>query len=123
MRKNWEMRVLNIFTSIEFLNANPIEKSLFKLKPKNMANLNSSKTHLITESAKKLISKKEDILEYFNDINKTLNFEYKKVVEEIINGYLFLLEKINDKIVEFEKRKTEEMIGRTNTKFVKCSNT
>jgi len=100
----------NIFTSIEFLNANPIEKSLFKLKPKNMANLNSSKTHLIIESDKKLISKKEDILKYFNDINKTLNFEYKKVVEEIINDYLFLLEKINDKIVEFEKRKTEEMI-------------
>lgn len=100
----------NIFTSIEFLNANPIEKSLFKLKPKNMANLDSSKTHLIIENDKKIIFKKDEILKYFSEINKALNFEYKEVVEKIIDDYLFLLEKINDKIVTFEKREIEEMI-------------
>ena len=100
----------NIFTSIEFLNANPIEKSLFELKPKNMANLDSSKTYLIIENDKKILLKKDEILKYFNEINKTLNFEYKEVVEKIIGDYLFLLEKINAKIVTFEKRKIEEMI-------------
>lgn len=100
----------NIFTSIEFLNANPIEKSLFKLKPKNMVNLDSSKTHLIIENDKKIIFKKDEILKYFNEINKALNFEYKEVVEKIIDDYLFLLEKINYKIVTFEKKEIEEMI-------------
>lgn len=100
----------NIFTSIEFLNANPIEKSLFKLKPKNMVNLDSTKTHLIIENDEKIILKKDEILKYFNDINKTLNFEFKEVVEEIIDDYLFLLEKVKDKIITFEKREIEEMI-------------
>lgn len=100
----------NIFTSIEFLNTNPIEKSLFKLKPKNMANLDSTKTRLIIENDEKIILKKDEILKYFNDINKTLNFEFKEVVEEIIDDYLFLLEKVKDKIITFEKRKIEEMI-------------
>lgn len=100
----------NIFTSIEFLNANPIEKSLFTLKPKNMSNLDSSKTHLIIENDKKIILKKDEILKYFSDINKTLNYEFKEIVEEIIDDYLFLLEKVNDKIIMFEKRKLEEMI-------------
>ncbi|WP_028043532.1 hypothetical protein [Candidatus Stoquefichus massiliensis] len=100
----------NIFTSIEFLNTNPIEKSLFKLKPKNMANLDSTKTRLIIENDEKIILKKDEILKYFNDINKTLYFEFKEVVEEIIDDYLFLLEKVKDKIITFEKRKIEEMI-------------
>ena len=72
----------NIFTSIEFLNANPVKKSMFKLKPKNMTNPNSLKTHLIIENDRKIILKKDEILKYFNEIDKTLDFEFKEIVEE-----------------------------------------
>ena len=100
----------NIFSSIEFLNANPVEKSVFNLKLKNMANLGSQKTRSIIENDKKIVFKKDEILKYFNDINKTLNFEYKEIVEEILEKYLFLLDKINDKICALEKQEAEEKI-------------
>lgn len=100
----------NIFTSIEFLNANPVKKSMFKLKPKNMTNPNSLKTHLIIENDRKIILKKDEILKYFNDIDKTLDFEFKEIVEEIINKYLFLLDRINDKIDAFEEREIKEKV-------------
>lgn len=100
----------NAFTSIEFLNANPIEKSIFNLKFKNMSNPDSLKTQSIIENDKKIVLKKDEILKYFNDINKTLAYEYKETVEEIIKKYLFLLDKINDKICSLEKRETEEKV-------------
>ena len=39
-----------------------LKKSLFELKPKNMANLDSSKTYLIIENDKKILLKKDEIL-------------------------------------------------------------
>ena len=75
-----------------------------------MTNPNSLKTHLIIENDRKIILKKDEILKYFNDIDKTLDFEFKEIVEEIINKYLFLLDRINDKIDAFEEREIKEKV-------------
>lgn len=100
----------NVFTSIDFLNTNQIKNSLFDLKPKTMSDLKSEKTRSTINNDRTILSKKEVIINYFNNINKTLNYEFSTEIENIIDMYLFLLEKISEKVKLLEYKELEEKI-------------
>ena len=93
-KKKGEDSLKNIISCIDFMNLNKNEKSLFELKIKSMKELKSTHIQKMIDSNKELLSKKEEIIKYFERLGTALDSEYDEKINELIDIYVFLLEKL-----------------------------
>lgn len=101
----------NIFTSIEFMKLNENKSSTFNLDIKNQLEKKSTKIQDKIDDNKKLLDKKDELIDYFKKIGNALGEESKELIESIIKSYLQLLKMLNDKQLSLEQKKTFNLIN------------
>ena len=100
----------NIITSVDFLNNNKAAETVFNLKAKISGELESAKTKSTIDRNEKIINKKDSFIKYFQALDSALDSNYSDIIKEILEKYLFLLSKLEEKIDALGKIELEQLI-------------